>query len=739
MTPIFAGKCESSVSQAINKKPDGAARGPAFGEGFDFGALPRQRVPRMVLSPRRLLSDVLARGWIESAIPFLAFLVVVLAIVATTDGFFSAGNLRTMSQYAPDGGIVVLALLIVVAAGGIDLSVGSNFAMTAFAALYGFHILGLPVWVVLPMSVLTGAAFGTVNGMLAGLLGCGALLTTLGTMITIRGLYTLASQSQLVEISTSARVDRAWDFIGFERFAGMPVGFWVLVVVGVAVFFMYRQSRFGWHLLAVGGNRKAARHGGIQVKRTVFLAYVLAGGLVGLAGFLYAARQNSVGSDTGIGMEFALLTALVLGLGGFTPGRGAVVSVLVGFTTIYFLNNAMINAGFRGDFVQFTQGMIILAILAIDVRFKKNLHRLVASTYLDPIKWQPEPVQGIDGLMPDQIAPKLADATILGAGQIDGPEDVILDAQGNLYCGTRDGRIVRFEGPDHTQGKTLVKIGGRPLGMAFDQEGRLVACIAGIGLVRVAMDGTHELLSDQTGRSLTSFQDDTAIRMADDLDIGPDGVIYFTDATKRYDMENWAMDLLEGRPNGRLLSYDPRTKRTRTICDNLVFPNGVCLAHDGRHLLVASTWQCSVLAFDLENLAAGPRVLVSGLPGYPDNINRASDGGYWLALAGMRNPVIDLTMQHPSLRRRMTRRVPPTNWLFGNLNIGGVLKLDGAGRVLDALWDHPTGPLYMITSMREHRGALYFGGVTNDKIGRLDLPEADQDWSAPQSYWGPKE
>lgn len=724
------------MTQAMKPVPDGAMHRPVPARAINFARLPRHRVPRMVLSPRRILSDVLTRGWIESAIPFLAFLVVVLVILATTDGFFSASNLMTIAQYLPDGGIVVLALLIVVAAGGIDLSVGSNFAMTAFAALFAFHFLQMPVWAVLPVSVLIGALVGVLNGTLAGLLGCGALLTTLGTMITIRGLYTLASQSQLVGISSSARMDDTWDFIGFDRLAGLPVGFWAFAVVAVTVFFMYRQSRFGWHLLAVGGNRKAARNGGIGVRRTVFLAYVLAGALVGLAGFLYAARQNSVGSDTGIGMEFFLLTALVLGLGGFTPGRGAVVSVIIGYLTIYFLNNAMINAGFRGDFVQFTQGMIILLILAIDVRFKKNLHRLVASSYLDPVARRPEPIRDTHDLMPDRIAPKLAEAKILAAGEIDGPEDVILDQDGNLYCGTRDGRIVKIAAPDHRKVTVLAKIGGRPLGLAFDADGHLLTCVAGMGLVRVAMDGAYELLTDQTARSLLSVQDDTTIRMADDLDVSPDGVIYFTDATKRYDMENWAMDLLEGRPNGRLLSYDPKTGVTRTVCDNLLFPNGVCLAHDGRHLLVASTWECSVLAFDLQDLKAGPRVLVSGLPGYPDNINRASDGGYWLALAGMRNPVIDLAMKHPGLRRRMTRRVPPTNWLFGNLNIGGVLKLDGAGKVRDAFWDRPDGPLYMITSMREHKGALYLGGVTNDKIGRLDLPGADPGWTGPQSYAG---
>jgi len=703
---------------------------------IDFSSLPKLAVPRFVLSPRRIVADFLSKGWIESLIPFVALLLVIGGVLLTTSGYFSGANLRNLAQYAADGGLIVLAMLIVVAVGGIDLSVGSNFAMSAFVALFCFHILELPVPIVLLAALGTGMLIGMVNGVVAGLLGCGALLTTLATMITTRGLYTLASQAQLVEISSSARLDDLWDWIGFEKVLTLPVGFWALVIVAVSVFVTFRQTRFGWHVLAVGGNRKAARHGGIRVRATIFTAYALAGLIVGLAGFLYAARQNSVGSDTGIGMEFFVLTALVVGLGGFVPGRGAVLSALMGFATIYILNNAMINAGFRGDFVQLSMGAIIIVILAIDVKFRKNRHRLLASTYLDPVAFDTRAVEGMSGLMPDEIAPRLKESQILVAGQVDGPEDVLLDAAGNLYCGSRDGYLYRIAGPHHEKAEVLAKIGGRPLGLALDRDGSIVACVAGMGLMRIDMDGNVALLTDQAERSPFSVQDDTAIRMADDLDIAPDGTIYFSDATKRYDIENWGLDLLEGRPNGRLLSYDPKTGRTRTVCDNLLFPNGVCLAHDGRHLLVASTWDCSIMIFDLARPTQGPRLFASGLPGYPDNINRASDGGYWVALAGMRNPVFDEAMRHPGMRRRMTKFVPPTNWIFGNLNVGGVLKIDAGGKIVDALWDSADGPLYMITSMREHEGALYLGGVTNNKIGRLKLEAMDEGWSGPQSYWG---
>ena len=419
---------------------------------IDFARLPRQPVPRFVVSPRRMLADVLSKGWVESIIPFLALLCVVIGIVLTTDDYFAASNLRNLAQYAADGGLVVLALLIVVAVGGIDLSVGSNFAMSAFAALFCFHILELPVpggpgadaWRPARPSAPSTAS-------IAGLLGCGALLTTLGTMITARGLFTLASQAQLVEISTSARIDDLWDWIGFEKVLTLPVGFWALVAGAALVFVMFRQTRFGWHVLAVGGNRKAARHGGIRVRTTVFLAYALAGLIVGLAGFLFAARQNSVGADTGIGMEFFVLTALVVGLGGFVPGRGAVVSVLIGFATIYILNNAMINAGYPRRFRPAQHG--------------RDHHRHPRDRR--EVQEEPAPAAGFDlsrsrrlrcrpgrGHEGADAGRRRAEARrgqrSIAAGRVDGPEDVLLDAEGNIYCGNRDGRLLKIAATDHS-------------------------------------------------------------------------------------------------------------------------------------------------------------------------------------------------------------------------------------------------------------------------------------------------
>ena len=128
--------------------------------------------------------------------------------------------------------------------------------------------------------------------------------------------------------------------------------------------------------------------------------------------------------------------------------------------------------------------------------------------------------------------------------------------------------------------------------------------------------------------------------------------------------------------------------------------------------------------------------MLENLPGFPDNINNSSDGNYWMSLVGMRCPALDLAWKMPGFRRRMAKRVPRDEWLFPNINTGCVLKFNEQGEVLETLWDlgginHP-----MITSMREHRGHLYLGGIMNNRIGRYKLAGADPDFVQYDRRWG---
>ena len=307
---------------------------------------------------------------------------------------------------------------------------------------------------------------------------------------------------------------------------------------------------------------------------------------------------------------------------------------------------------------------------------------------------------------------KLRDVTLIGLGRIEAPEDVILDRNDNLYAGSRHGDIIRFLAPDYEQMEVFAHIGGQPLGMAFDRNDNLYVCIGGMGLYRITPDRKVEKVTDETNRSLYSVNDDSRLRLADDLDIADDGRIFFSEATVRYEMHEWPVDGLEARGNGRIICYDPNTGTTRTVLRGLKFPNGICIASDGQSILFAETFGCSIKRYWFDGPKSGKtETVIDNLPGYPDNINLASDGNYWLAMVGMRSPALDLAWKMPGFRKRMGKRVPIDEWLFPNINTGCVIKFNERGEVLESLWDlrgenHP-----MITSMREHRGYLYLGGI----------------------------
>ena len=297
--------------------------------------------------------------------------------------------------------------------------------------------------------------------------------------------------------------------------------------------------------------------------------------------------------------------------------------------------------------------------------------------------------------------------------------------------------MIRFFPPDYQRMEVFAHIGGQPLGMAFDRNDNLYICIGGMGLYRIAPDGKVEKATDETNWSLRSVNDDSRLRLADDLDITDNGLIFFSEATIRYEMDEWPVDGLEARGNGRIICYDTNTGKTHTALRGLKFPNGICVASDGQSILFAETFGCSIKRYWFEGPNKGRvDVVMDNLPGYPDNINLASDGNYWLALVGMRSPALDLAWRMPGFRSRMAKRVPVDEWLFPNINTGCVVKFNEQGRILDSFWDlkgvnHP-----MITSMREHRGHLYLGGISNNRIGRYKLDGADPNFVQYERRWG---
>jgi ribose transport system permease protein len=699
---------------------------------------PPAELPRLRRSLRRLryrvslqqvVAELLEKRWMEPAIP-LGLLVGLAAFFAlTVPTFATTANVISTERELAEFALVCLAMTIVIVSGGIDLSVGSTFAIANMIALILLKLAAWPAPLVIVATLAVGCLLGAWNGFIVAYLKARPFLTTLVTLIIFRGVVNLLDLRYSPKLATRFIDSRAWTWLGAGGLAGAPSGMAIAVLVFATAHVLLSRSRLGWHITAVGASRRAARHAGIDVERVLLTSYVLSGVLCAAAALFYASRLDSSSSRTGEGMELGVLTAVVLGGISLSGGKGTAARALIGASVVTVLGKGLLLMNVPGAVYSTLLAAVLLVAVGADVKWAKNRGKAIQKIYVNPtiIEYGALPDTSSESASPYAMNTRLRDAEAIGLGQVEGPEDVICDEEGRLYCGDRRGWIMRFSGARFERREVFARIGGMPLGLAFDKQRNLVVCVGGMGLYAVTPAGEVEKLTDETNRTWSRLKDDSRLRLADDLDIAPDGKIYFSEATIRFEADQWILDGIEGRPNGRVICYDPATRTTRTVLPRLVFPNGVASCHGGDSILIGQTWLCRILRY----WHSGPKrgaleLFADDLPGYVDNINRASDGGYWVALTGMRSPIYDLAMRMPRFRRRMMKRVPPDEWLYPSLNHGCVLKIDEQANVVESYWD-PGGESHAtITSMREFRGYLYIGGLTNNRVGRIRLAAAER-------------
>src|SRR5690348_10598903 len=164
--------------------------------------------------PDHMLGELLAKRWMETAIPVAVLALVALTLSHLVPTFFTASSLADSSRQAGEIGFIVLGMALVMIVGGIDLSVGSMFALTNFCALYCMHVLKWPVIAAVPVTLAFGALLGAVNGLLIGYFRLRAFLTTLVTLIVYRSLYDILTADYATAIAGGFPDSKAWDFVG---------------------------------------------------------------------------------------------------------------------------------------------------------------------------------------------------------------------------------------------------------------------------------------------------------------------------------------------------------------------------------------------------------------------------------------------------------------------------------------------------------------------------------------------
>lgn len=334
---------------------------------------------------------------------------------------------------------------------------------------------------------------------------------------------------------------------------------------------------------------------------------------------------------------------------------------------------------------------------------------LLQSAPIDPVAYSPSKAPELTG--PLALNTLLQKAETLAQGKINGPEEVALDSRGRVYGGTQDGKIIRITAENAVE--VFAETQGRPLGLQFDKNGNLIVCDAYKGLLSIDPQGKIVVLATSA--------EGVPFKFTDALDISTDGIIYFTDASYKYKQDEYLYDLLESKPHGRFLSYDPTTGQVQVLLKNLYFANGVALSQQEDFILINETYRYRIIRYWLKGPKRGRQeIFIDNLPGFPDNISSNRKGTFWLALFTVRNAAVDQLHPHPFLKAQLSK-LPKIFWPKPK-PYGLVLALDEQGKITQSLHE-PTGKhLKEITSAREYGGFLYLGSLHNDRIGKYKVP-----------------
>ena len=323
---------------------------------------------------------------------------------------------------------------------------------------------------------------------------------------------------------------------------------------------------------------------------------------------------------------------------------------------------------------------------------------------VDPVRWQPPPVTPLPEFGPAEltVVPMPGDA----------PEDIVVDADGALWTGLVDGRIVRI-GPDGTVA-VVGQTTGRPLGMTVTRDGRLLICTSPGGLL--AMDratGHTEVLVDSINFRPLNFCSNVV-----EL---PDGTIYFTQSTAKFTYANFKGAIIEARGDGGLFQRD-QDGTVHTVLENLYFANGLTPTLDGTALVFAETQGRRLSKYWLTGSKAGTvTVLAEHLPAMPDNISTGTDGRIWVAMVTPRNAVADALAPRMPLLRKLVWALPD-RWqpqIDPAVNVVA-FDPDSGAAVAGVLMKR--ADFGVVTGLVEHRGRLWMSSIGFPAVASCPVP-----------------
>lgn len=305
-----------------------------------------------------------SRAALQGLIVYAGFVLIFLffAVMLWDRGFLSAQNLTNIVLQTAPATVLAVGLVFVLAAGEIDLSFGAAVALAAIVAAMVMRVYPWPVGVAAGMA--TGMAVGFVNGMIVAYARLPSFLVTLATMGVVAGIARELSNLQSIPVTAEPFIA----IFGGGSLLGIPaLVLWSIaaLLVGHLVF---RETRFGAHVLATGDNPRAALVSGIRVARLRLAVLVVSGACAGLAGLLYAGRLQAARYTLGESDLMTVIAAVIVGGTALNGGRGTIPGALVGSLMMGMLSNGLILMGLSVSWQMIIKGLIVLAAVAVSLR-----------------------------------------------------------------------------------------------------------------------------------------------------------------------------------------------------------------------------------------------------------------------------------------------------------------------------------------------------------------------------------
>jgi len=293
--------------------------------------------------------------------PLIALLVLCLVTALLTGRFLSPLNLTNILVQSSIMAVIAIGMTFVIIGGGFDLSVGSSVALAGCIAAMAMVQFGLAAGVL--AGIATGIAVGLVNGVIVAKLGINPFISTLGTMVLVRGLVYLITGGAPVG---DDRLPTAFLAFGSARLLGIHYLVWVPAVLLVVLSWVMAATPYGRRIYATGGNREAAYLSGVPVDRIIASTYIWCGGLAGLAGVMLAARLQSGQPTAGEYYELTAIAAVILGGASLHGGEGALYKSIIGVFIMVVLGNGLNLLNVDSYWQRVAIGVVIIAAAAAD-------------------------------------------------------------------------------------------------------------------------------------------------------------------------------------------------------------------------------------------------------------------------------------------------------------------------------------------------------------------------------------